>query len=219
MIKEKDYTAKAQALLPRGPAWTRSQDANLTKLLSAFGLMFAEVDERALRLSEEANPASSSELLQDWERVCNLPDKCTNSIDKTIEERRNDIINRLNGSASPTWAYFQRIAERIGYKVKFREMQPFTCGLSHCGDALNNDPGIRYNMVTVFIGGNRTAQFRCGTSQCGEALGAIRHASELECFFNHIKPAHVQFTYSYEPAKSGVYELGNVYDVQNIYDI
>lgn len=198
MPTEKDYLQQAQALLPPGPAWTREPEANLTKLLSAFAEVFAAVDARAKYLADEVNPLNSLELLPDWERVCNLPDACTDYADKTIDERRNDVINRLNESASPTWAYFEQVARRLGYDISFMELRPFICGLSRCSDMLNGAGTVRYNFITIMIQGSRTAYFRAGVSRCGDRLGTIRRATELECIFNRIKPAHIQFIFSYE---------------------
>ena len=199
MPTEENYLSQAQSLLPHGPAWTRANNANLTKLLSAAAAMFFAVDQRALVLAIEANPLNSMELLADWERVGALPDECSKrSWPKTIEERRNDLINLLNSNSSPTLAFFQGLAERLGYETDIEELKPFICGLSRCGDRLNGHPTVRYNMAVITVKEERVTYFRTGSACCGDRLGAIRYATELECIFNRLKPAHVVFIYGYE---------------------
>lgn len=200
MATEANYLSQAQALLPKGPAWTRDKNAITTKLLSAFAGIFNAVDQRAVALAKEANPMNSLELLADWERICGLPDECGKCVDtpKTTEERRNDIINLLTSNASPTAAFFRSMAERLGYEILVSELSPFICGLSRCGDRLNGAPTVRYDVFTVFVKGERVARFRTGIARCGDLLGSIRYATELECVFDKLKPAHVVFIYSYE---------------------
>lgn len=199
MSTEADYLQQAQAMLPQGPAWTRSLDATLTKVLRVFAAESYRTALRGERLVREANPAGTLELLPDWERVTGLPDECAKCVDsaKTIEERRNDLVRHLRGNAEPTAAYFEALGALLGYAVTVSELKPFISGLSRCGDRLNGPASVRYNAVTVFISGSRVAWFRAGSGRCGERLGAIRYASELECVLNKLKPAHVNFIYSY----------------------
>jgi uncharacterized protein YmfQ (DUF2313 family) len=75
-LNAKAYLQQLQALLPRGLAWPRAVDAHLTKLLSAFSLEFARVDQRVDDLLDEADPRSTLELLPEWERMAGLPDPC-----------------------------------------------------------------------------------------------------------------------------------------------
>lgn len=200
MATEQDYLQQAQAMLPPGPAWTRSPDATLTKVLEVFAAVSAGVASRGERLVFEANPANSMELLPDWERVTGLPDECAKCIDspKTVEERRNDLVIHLRANSEPTPAYFESLGARLGYEIIVNELRPFICGLSRCGDRLNGGHASRYNSVTVFIKGSRSVRFRTGVSRCGEKLLTIRYATELECVLNKLKPAHVVFIYSYE---------------------
>lgn len=200
MATEQDYLQQAQAMLPPGPAWTRSPDATLTKVLEVFAAISAGVASRGERLVFEANPANSMELLPDWERVTGLPDECAKCIDspKTVEERRNDLVIHLRANSEPTPAYFESLGARLGHEIILNELRPFICGLSRCGDRLNGLADVRYNAVTIFINSNRVAWFRTGSARCGDRLGSIRYATELECLLNKLKPAHVNFIYSYE---------------------
>lgn len=200
MATQKDYLQQAQAMLPQGPAWTRNPGATLTRVLMVFAQNAYSVSARGERLVWEANPANSLELLPDWERVTGLPDECAKCIDtpKTVEERRDYLVSHLRGNAEPTPAYFESLGAQLGYEITVTELKPFICGLSRCGDRLNGPATVRYNAVTVIIKGDRVAWFRTGSARCGDRLGTIRYAAELECLLNKLKPAHVNFIYSYE---------------------
>jgi|GEM_PF-2742733 len=71
-----DYLALCQNLLPSGPAWPRESDAFVTRLLDAWAQELARIDARVDALIEEADPRTTSELLDDWEREYGLPDEC-----------------------------------------------------------------------------------------------------------------------------------------------
>jgi uncharacterized protein YmfQ (DUF2313 family) len=63
-----DYLAAAQALLPRGAAWSRDPDANLTKFLSAVANVAYLPHQSLAGLFEvELDPTQTVDLLPDWE--------------------------------------------------------------------------------------------------------------------------------------------------------
>lgn len=200
-MDERHYLQQAQALLPKGPAWTRARDAVLTRLLSFFANIYAGVDNRATFLAHDANPANSTELLPDWEAVCGLPDECSacaGDTPKTLAERRVDVVNHLTANNSPTIAYFKQVARNMGFEVKIEEMRPFIAGWSRCGDRLNGPHSVRHYLKIHILNESRVVLFRTGAAQIGDKLGTIRYATELECVLNKLKPAHIIIVYSYE---------------------
>src|SRR3546814_16731414 len=88
------YLAQLQTLLPPGDAWPRDPDAVLTRMLDAFAAALAQVDGRAGDLITEADPRSTDELLEDWERVTGLPDPCAGD-EQTAEGRRGRVVKKL----------------------------------------------------------------------------------------------------------------------------
>lgn len=62
----------AIALLPRGVAWPKSPDSRLGKLLDALTREFDRVEARAADLLRESNPATTSELLAEWDAIVAL---------------------------------------------------------------------------------------------------------------------------------------------------
>lgn len=200
-MDERNYLQQAQALLPKGPAWTRARDAVLTRLLSFFANIYAGVDNRAAFLAHDANPANSTELLPDWEKVCGLPDECaacTGDTLQTLGERRTNVVTRLTAIFSPTIGYFEQTAHNMGFDVKIEEMRPFIAGWSRCGDRLNGPHSVRHYLKIYILNESRVVLFRAGAAQIGDKLGTIRYAAELECVLNKLKPAHIIIIYSYE---------------------
>jgi uncharacterized protein YmfQ (DUF2313 family) len=193
------YRRQLQALLPSGLAWPQDPDSTLAKVLAAMAEELARVDSRTLQLIEEADPRTAYELLPDWERVCGLPDTCTGTGAQTIAERRAAVAAKLTARGGASIAYFQALAEHLGYTVRIDVFRPFMCGRSRCGDALNGPATVRhYWRVTVT--GPRFTPFRCGASQCGDSLGKISRAADLECLLNRLKPAHTQVIVAYQGA-------------------
>jgi uncharacterized protein YmfQ (DUF2313 family) len=199
MAIENDYLQQAQALLPHGPAWTRSIKAFITRLLAALANVFYLVEVKANELAKNINPAEGVEFIEEWERVCGLPDECT-VLGTSLTERQENVLVKLNGGASPTLDYFRRITDLLGYDAGIDEIRPFICNLSECGgdDELGADDNIRNNAFMIYIRGDRVVYFRTGLAVCGDRLGTIKYATDLECMLNKLKPAHLKFIYNYE---------------------
>jgi uncharacterized protein YmfQ (DUF2313 family) len=190
------------ALLPRGLAWpTGDRTSVVARFYGAIADAMARHHDRALDLLHgESDPAATFELLPEWERMAGLPDPCA-PVDATIEERRADLVQRLAARGGQSIAYFEGIADRLGYPVVIEERRPFTCGLSGCGETDEiAPPAIRYRW-SVRVTEARVTHFRCGEGQAGvHALTMIRRAEDLECLLARLKPAHSALTLSYEGA-------------------
>jgi uncharacterized protein YmfQ (DUF2313 family) len=138
------YLGMLQALLPRGLAWTRAPDAVLTRILLAVAGELARVDAAACLLPEEANPASAKGSIEDWERVCGLPDGCLPA-GSTLQECREAVLAKLGDLGRQDVGYWYGIAEALGYGgasaplaglsgITIEENWPFCCGFHECGD-------------------------------------------------------------------------------------
>jgi uncharacterized protein YmfQ (DUF2313 family) len=189
-----DYLVDLQALLPRGPAWPRDADAELTKLLAALAEEFARIDGRAEALPWEANPQTTSELLADWERVAGLPDPCTGGLEPTLQGRRNALVAKLAGSGSASIAYFIAVALALGYEIEIHERRPFRAGESSAGDPDYTDLDVF--VWEVWAPETTIIEFRAGQSSAGEPLRSWGDAL-LECRINQLKPAHTRVLFIY----------------------
>jgi uncharacterized protein YmfQ (DUF2313 family) len=108
------YREQLQALLPRGAAWPREPGAVLTNVLDAVAQECARVDVRVDNLLDEADPRTTYELLEDFERVYGLPESCvTGSL--TIDQRRAALVSKITGIGGQSPAYILSVLQRLGY--------------------------------------------------------------------------------------------------------
>jgi uncharacterized protein YmfQ (DUF2313 family) len=189
-----EYREQLKALLPPGQAFPRDPGNTLHDLLDGMSIELARVDGRASVLPQEANPASTLELLPDWERVAGLPDKCSGTLEETIQGRRNVLLTKLTSTGGQSAEYFIGIAASLGYTVTIEEFRPFRAGMSVAGDALTNGPWaftwlIRAPAVSI-------TEFRAGLSAAGERLRTWGNDT-LECKINQLKPAHTVALFAY----------------------
>lgn len=133
-----NYLPALQALLPHGMCWTRDPGAVLTKLLDALAQEFGRVEDRAVELIEEADPRTTDELLEDWERTAGLPDTC--HAPSTTEGRVLALVAKLTGRGGQHEGHYEDLADDVGYDVTIDRdpYSPFVPG-SGVGDSLTQD--------------------------------------------------------------------------------
>ena len=117
------YREQLQALLPPGAAWPRDEEALLTKLLHALGDGMASVDDRALDLIAEIEPATATELLPDWERALGLSGEGL-----SLARRRRTAARKERGEGGQSVPFFVELAAGLGFEVEVREFEPFAAG-------------------------------------------------------------------------------------------
>ena len=189
-----EYLEQLKSLLPPGQAFPRDPGTTLHDLLDGMSLELARVDGRGEALPTEANPASTNELLVDWERVAGLPDKCSGTLEETLQGRRNALLAKLTSTGGQSAAYFIELAAALGYTVTIEVFRPFRAGGSSAGDLLTNGDWvftwlIRAPEVTMTV-------FRAGLSAAGERLRTWGNDA-LECKINQLKPAHTIAIFAY----------------------
>lgn len=196
-LTQEQYLQQLMALQPTGAALPAEADSTWGQLLAAMAKGLADVDARADDLVAESDPRSALEMLPDWERVTGLPDDCSLDAD-TLQERRAAVVAKLRSTGGQSVAYFQALAESLGYEVVITEYRPFVCGISHCGeDALNGDHDVRY-VWDVLVLGPRLTWFRVGESECGvDHLLEISTAEDLECLLRRFCPAQTTLIIGY----------------------
>jgi uncharacterized protein YmfQ (DUF2313 family) len=189
-----EYREQLKALLPPGQAFPRDPGTTLHDLLDGMSVELARLDGRASVLPHEANPATSLELLPDWERVAGLPDKCSGVLEETLQGRRNALLTKLTSTGGQSPAYFIELAETLGYRVTIEEFRPFRAGMSVAGDALTNGPWVHTWLIRAPAAS--ITEFRAGLSAAGERLRTWGNDT-LECKINQLKPAHTVALFAY----------------------
>lgn len=170
------YERQLAALAPPGEAFPTSATSTWRKLLRALGAALARVHLRALSLIDEADTRTTTELLEDWERVLDIPGPCL-SLASTIQRRREVATQKLTAVGGASLAYLEGKALEVGgYVVTIAEPSP--------------------NAWEINAGADLVTYFRPGLSTVGEPLAAFG-APELGCFFEQIKPAHTSLSINF----------------------
>jgi uncharacterized protein YmfQ (DUF2313 family) len=184
-----DYKEMQKRLLPPGKAWTRDDESNLIKLLKSRAVGYEKIDIRGLEAIEEAIPSTTVELLEDWERVCGLPDPCLQGAEQSTEERRAAVLSKLTSIGSLSKAFLLTVAESIGFEgITIDEFWDFQVGRSTVGKALTNGDDWRFAFQVNGSGAYKTT-FKVGISTVGEKLADYGN-TRLQCAMSRHKPAH-----------------------------
>jgi uncharacterized protein YmfQ (DUF2313 family) len=205
-----DYWEALSNLLPQGQAWPRAIESALQKCVRGLAQIWGYVDARAADLLErESDPRETIELLPDWERNWGLPDPCFTT-PQTIGERQRALVRRMTLLGGQSRAWYQEIADEIGYPLVIREWSPFMCGVSHVGDTRGVYDGD-YDHYRWYIGGwdmrfywttaismPILTWFRCAKGQCGvDPHLNIGIPEDQACIFDRWKPAHTIIVYDF----------------------
>jgi len=120
-----DYAELLGRLIPRGKAWdTRDPASGLTLTLAGLSPQLATVHNRLLDILEEADPRTTSELIDGWERVLGLPDPDDPSPPTLLVDRIASVLSRFlaRGGTQPQILYDAAIA--LGYETDIEIQVP-----------------------------------------------------------------------------------------------
>jgi len=181
-----DFTGALQALLPRGRVWPRDRDATQTKAISGLTPTYERQTARANQLLVDGFPATTHELLPEWESALGLPDPCA-GIAPTLQLRRAQVVTRFAGSGGQSIPYIVAYAASLGFAITVTQFSPARVGVLRAGDPINGQAWAFAWRVNAPL---QTAyDFRVGISTAGEALTTVAN-TVLECELREISPAH-----------------------------
>lgn len=194
------YSSLWSQLLPRGFVWPRSLTSVMRRLGLALAAEFARIHARAESLLVEADPATTVEMLPEWEEFAGLPDRC-NPLVQTRRERLQALRTRLTDVGGSSFDRYTRLATSLGYDIEIMNFRPFEFGRSafgggdQCGDA-----DLR-SLMRIKVLGPRVTRFEFGMSEFGrDPMARIARAEDLECRLDHIVHSHVTLQVGYEGA-------------------
>ena len=207
----KHYLSAFLALLPKGIAWPRKPDSVLVKTCRGLTNVWGFVDSRAADLLEiESDPTKTTEILDWWEQAWGLPDPCFPPT-QSIEARRDMLVFKMTLIGGQSRQFFERMSAWAGHTIEIKELAPFMCGVSECGDTRYeyDDSGeFRWYLGpeeqryywSISSEDAVLDWFRCGENS-GE-LGVHHHLeiiteSPLDCLLQRWRPAHTEMTFDY----------------------
>lgn len=132
-----DYLGAMQALMPRGRVWPRDPDAVQTKVLAGLTKHYEVQNERSAQLLVDAFPATTLELLPEWEASLGLPSSAAGPA-PSIAARQALVLARFVGAGGISTADFTGYALLLGFEITIAGHAPFRCGQSRCGGQLGD---------------------------------------------------------------------------------
>lgn len=199
-IRLKKFERVMRSLFPRGWAWTQIHDtqSNIRALADSLAIEPCRVQERALQFIDEVFPATTLEMLEDWERLLGLPDDCNpNPESQTINQRRLRVIQVLTAIGGQNIAFYKTLVSHFGIdpdSVSIEDVQDFRVGRSRVGDRLTNGDWIFAFIVRADA--TEAFRFRTGINRVGERLQDASNPV-LECLINKHKPAHTYAIFTF----------------------
>ena len=193
-----DYLWQFQRLLPRGLIWQRAWGTFQAEHLLTLMPTWVRLHGRANDLIAETFPCSTTELLVEWERSLGLPDACTGPLD-TLQQRQAAVCTKFRARGGQSVAYYQQVAEGLGYAITIEQFAPFRVGLNRVGDRLYGQDWA--NAWRVNAPETAVTYFRAGASRVGEGLRSWGNEL-LECAIRAIAPAHTVVVFGYATTTS-----------------
>jgi uncharacterized protein YmfQ (DUF2313 family) len=188
-----DFLTALQALMPRGLAWPRDPSSVMAQVEAGLSPTWQRLTQQNNNLLVDAFPATSDQLLPEWEAALGLPDPCAGE-SPTLQGRQQQVVARFTNSGGQSIAYFVAYALTLGYAVTVTEFAPFRAGQSAAGAACGI---VDWAFTWQINAPPETVTYFCaGLSGAGESLADWGNAV-LECEMNAIKPAHTILNFTY----------------------
>jgi len=193
-LTDADFLRAFQALLPRGRVWNRDPDSAQTKVVAGLTKSYTRLTQRCNNLLIDAFPATTYELLPEWEATLGLPDPCSGPAPST-QMRRSQVVARITNMGGQSAAFFIGFAQKLGYGITITNYAPFRCGQSTCGQALGNQDW--FFTWSVNSPQNTVVRFAAGKSAAGDPLASWGN-QVLECEISAMAPAHTILQFNYQ---------------------
>lgn len=192
-----DYTRALLAILPVGRAWPKEPGTRQYAVASGLAPSFERLDARAQTLLVDAFPATTLELLPEWEASLGLPDPCEGE-GQGVEQRRAQVVARLVNAGGQSVTYFLAALARLGYSdASIEQYAPFRAdrdGADHALYGVEWAYAWRINLPEL-----RAFYFKADVSAAGEALVTVSNDVAL-CTIRALKPAHTTVFFTNDPA-------------------
>ena len=188
-----DFARAFRNLLPRGKVWPRDIASTVYAVSQAVGPTYERQTSRANNLLVDAFPATTVELLPEWEKSLGLPNPCA-GMAPTIEQRRAQVLARFANTGGQSRAFYIGFARQLGYEIGIVDYAPFRASWSAAGSPVASEDWAFVWGITAPL--NQINYFRAGVGAAGEPL-AYWSNDVLECEMNAIKPAHTILLFLY----------------------
>lgn len=187
------YRDALLSLFPRGRVWPREPGSSQHMLASGLAPSFGRLDARAQQLLVDAFPATTVELLDEWEASLGLPDPCDGE-GASAEQRRAQVLVKLFEGGGQSKAYYLAVLERLGYAgATIQEFAPFRADVSFADAPLYDDDW--WHVWQITLPEFATYYFEADVSFAEDYLESYGNEAVF-CVIAAIQPAHTLVLFS-----------------------
>ncbi|MFZ6724718.1 YmfQ family protein [Undibacterium sp. MH2W] len=191
---EADYLTALQSLLPTGRVWPRDPNSTQVSVLSGLVPSIARHNVAANNLLIDAFPATTYQLLAEWEATLGLPDPCAGEYPNLLT-RRSQVLARFCGVGGQSISYIIAYASALGFPITITQYAPARIGACRVGQPVNSqDWAFAW---TVNAGVTNVQKSHIGYSYAGQPIQSFGNEI-LECAIKEIAPAHTIVNFSYK---------------------
>jgi uncharacterized protein YmfQ (DUF2313 family) len=187
-----NYLSAFLNALPRGRAWPKSLGSVCAQVLAGLAPSYVRNNGDAIALIKDAFPATTVNLLPEWELSLGLPDPCDTDT-QTLAVRQANVVARFAYNGGQSIRYFVGLAAALGYKITISEFSHWVFGMPFgmpmTGDGWTNVWQVNSPTFSV-------KYFTFGASNFGEAF-ATWGTNSLQCTLRRLAPAHTTVLFSY----------------------
>jgi uncharacterized protein YmfQ (DUF2313 family) len=192
-LRAADFLVAMQALLPRGRVWPRDPDSVQAKVLSGLAPSYERQTARANYLLVDSFPATTYELLPEWEATLGLPDPCA-GVAPTVPARRAQVVARLTNLGGASIPYLIGFAASLGYAVTITQYTQARAGMLRAGQpCCGYDWNFAWKITAPL---NTVVRAVAGSMAAGDPLASWGN-KVLECEFRAVMPAHTIPIFAY----------------------
>lgn len=124
-----EYAGALAKLMPRGRIWRGDPGSNLQALLASLAPTYTRSTQAAAQVLVDADPATTVNLLDEWEASLGLPDPCT-APSPSLQQRRAAVRAKFGARGTLNIPFFIRLAASLGFTVTITEFMSYRADMA-----------------------------------------------------------------------------------------
>lgn len=187
-----DFLSAYLQLLPNGAVWPKETSSVQAQVLRPLMATWEALAASDAALLVDSFPATTTELLTEWQESLGLPDPCAGD-NPTLAQQRSQVVSRLTDSGGCSVPYFINYAATLGYTITITEFLPSRFGKKF-GSTFGGEDWAYAWQVNV-------PEFVITKLKFDDQFGKVFASwgnTVLQCELERIKPAHTVLMFNYE---------------------
>jgi uncharacterized protein YmfQ (DUF2313 family) len=173
--------------LPQGRLWDKSLDSPLYQVVASLMPNIAALSDDATNLIVDAFPATTVDLLPEWQATLGMPDACSIGQNLTLLQAQQQVLARFIGAGGQSVPFLIAYALALGYAITITEYSTFKAGTGKAGGIITS-AGIAFSWL-VTLPAQQILYFLAGSSTAGQKLETVENQI-IQCELQRICPAH-----------------------------